>query len=316
MRLYDSICEGQTYDFNGRPLTYSGLFFDTLQRIGTDCDSLIQLRLAVLEKPDLETYIINSCREPYGYTIESFSYYTPYRRWTASPPDSTLLGQEGNENIFVNPSQPTQYTIYADYRESPPQCPGTNSVSVIPIQPVVAGLRCYPGTLDYDHLTLAAEDYSVGNRTAPYGGWAGRNWYINGIRQPEKDSLARFEAQPEWGDIVNVKIEAYSYTCLDSAEKNVQFHRIALFFPNAFTPQADRNNLFRPLLQGITEYEIWIYRRTGQLVFHTSDPLQGWDGTYQGAPCPQGSYTYRCRYRDTLTPLGNKYQIGTLLLLR
>ena len=44
--IYDTICEGTTYDFHGRDLTQAGIYSDTLQTIN-GCDSVIVLTLSV-----------------------------------------------------------------------------------------------------------------------------------------------------------------------------------------------------------------------------------------------------------------------------
>ena len=44
--IYDTICEGTTYDFHGRDLTQTGTYSDTLQTINA-CDSVIVLTLSV-----------------------------------------------------------------------------------------------------------------------------------------------------------------------------------------------------------------------------------------------------------------------------
>ena len=44
--IYDTICEGTTYDFHGRDLTQAGIYSDTLQTIN-GCDSVIVLTLSI-----------------------------------------------------------------------------------------------------------------------------------------------------------------------------------------------------------------------------------------------------------------------------
>lgn len=297
-------------------MIYSGLYFDTLPRHNASGDSLIRLRLTVLEKLDIYIHSTKNCKPPVGYTLQCSSYQASYCRWSAEPQDTSLDTQNHGLAVTVNPLKPTTYSLYADYREAPPQCPSSASIVINPIQPVVAGLRINPTILDYDNLILRAEDYSVGNRTAPYGGWAGRNWYINGELQPHRDSLALFQIPPDAPDTIDLLMEAYSPTCLDTSFRRIPFRRVALFFPNCFTPQAESNNRFAPQPQGILQYEIWIYSRRGILIYHDTKPLPGWDGTYQGRPCPQDTYTYHCRYRDAATPNGWQHLHGTVTLIR
>lgn len=72
-----------------------------------------------------------------------------------------------------------------------------------------------------------------------------------------------------------------------------------IYIPNSFTPNGDGlNDVFKPTGSGITsvEYLLTIYDKWGVVVFQTTDPEEGWDGTYQGTLVPCNSvmsYTLR-----------------------
>jgi gliding motility-associated-like protein len=70
-------------------------------------------------------------------------------------------------------------------------------------------------------------------------------------------------------------------------------------FPNAFTPNHDgKNDIFRSnQSSGIDHYNLHIFSRWGQLVFKSSDPSVGWDGTISGQLAPTGNYIWKARYR-------------------
>lgn len=316
VHYYDSVCEGQPYTFNGVTLTHTGLYFDTLPRVGTECDSVVMLHFTLLDYPEIAFNPVKLCSGDVGYRLNSAS-GTPYHYWTSEPFDSSLVGHEYEDIVHINPIVPTNYTLYADYRPSPAQCPASRTITINPIQPVVAAMHITPDEITYDRMELVVEDYSVGNREAPWGGgWAGRKYFIDNIRQPGGDSIAHFQAQPWWGDSVVVSMVAFSPTCFDSIARTIPFRRLSLFFPNIFTPHGDINNRFLPVTKGILEYEMWLYDRRGSLVFHTTDLNEGWDGTSHGIPCPQGTYVYRCRYRDIVTPNGWQSASGSVTLIR
>ena len=70
--------------------------------------------------------------------------------------------------------------------------------------------------------------------------------------------------------------------------------------PNAFSPDNDGlNDLFKPLsnCQRYEEYAFRIYSRWGQLVFESSDPLQGWDGRFEQEPMASDLYAWILEYR-------------------
>lgn len=67
-----------------------------------------------------------------------------------------------------------------------------------------------------------------------------------------------------------------------------------IFIPNAFSPNGDRTNdtWNIPALEAYTTFEVAVFSRWGQLVFHLKNSLKPWDGTFKGKPLPIGAYTY------------------------
>ena len=57
-----------------------------------------------------------------------------------------------------------------------------------------------------------------------------------------------------------------------------------------------------------------VFDRWGNLLFESTDPERGWNGTYKGALCPQDVYVYRItvKYND-----GNEFtKTGDVTLIR
>jgi gliding motility-associated-like protein len=78
--------------------------------------------------------------------------------------------------------------------------------------------------------------------------------------------------------------------------------------PNAFTPNTSGstggmvgsggiNDIFYPITEGVTEFNMQIFNRWGELIFESNSPDYGWDGYYQGRLCPAGVYVYKIRAR-------------------
>ncbi len=87
---------------------------------------------------------------------------------------------------------------------------------------------------------------------------------------------------------------SYSNEVLSEQEPKV-------YLPNAFLPKGI-NNLFKPVnvFVGNEGYDFVIYNRWGQMVFHTSDPEDGWDGKYNGEYVQGGVYVYLLKFRNAL----------------
>jgi PKD repeat protein len=67
-----------------------------------------------------------------------------------------------------------------------------------------------------------------------------------------------------------------------------------IYVPTAFNPKSIVGNaIFKATPVGISRFKyLNVYNRLGQLVFSTSDPAQGWDGTFKGAPQPPAAYVW------------------------
>ena len=85
--------------------------------------------------------------------------------------------------------------------------------------------------------------------------------------------------------------------------------------PNAFTPgKFGINGTVTVVGFGIGKIDWRIYNRWGQLIFHTTNRKQGWDGTYKGTVQPMDVYTYTL---DVEFTDGKKYRkTGDITLLR
>ena len=102
--------------------------------------------------------------------------------------------------------------------------------------------------------------------------------------------------------------------CSDTASTIVPIRVDRLWFPNVFTPGEATNNLFRGYGVNIRDYDLQVYTRWGDCIFHTKDINQGWDGTYRGVQSPMSAYAYICHY----TTLEGEPRVvtGTVTLLR
>ncbi|SFV29381.1 PKD domain-containing protein [Thermoflavifilum thermophilum] len=74
----------------------------------------------------------------------------------------------------------------------------------------------------------------------------------------------------------------------------------AIYVPTAFTPNGDgHNDVLRPFPVGIVKLDYFrVYNRWGELVFETSQYLQGWDGYYKGKPADPGGYVWVVKGED------------------
>lgn len=91
-----------------------------------------------------------------------------------------------------------------------------------------------------------------------------------------------------------------SHGCSDSLVKAIEvLPTFNIFVPNAFTPNGDAlNNEFTAVTRGVSSFHMQVFNRWGALLFETNDPSLGWNGSYQGKPCPNDVYVYKLEATD------------------
>lgn len=94
-----------------------------------------------------------------------------------------------------------------------------------------------------------------------------------------------------------ITLIASSGTCVDSTSITLEVaDELIYFVPNSFTPDGDEyNNFFMPVFNSSFDkqsYTMMIFDRWGEIIFETHDLDVGWDGTYHGEMCKEGTYTW------------------------
>ncbi len=104
--------------------------------------------------------------------------------------------------------------------------------------------------------------------------------------------------------------------CTDSAYTLVE-GPVLIYIPNAFTPNNDgMNDAFKVVISEVTQYELDIFNRWGELVFHSEDPDEVWIGNVNGGEhyAPAGMYNYRLKWKGARTDA--EEMLGTFQLMR
>ena len=157
----------------------------------------------------------------------------------------------------------------------------------------------------YQEAYLWAEGVPVGGELT---------WYPSGV------SADGFTVNNGDSVVVNPFYDTYyvvSYsingcTAYDTVLVNVNYQEVVQV-PNSFSPNGDGVNDFLKVLTNvdvdnnytngfteggaIAEIDFRIYNRYGILVFKTSDPHEGWDGTFKGKPENPATFVYTIDYR-------------------
>ena len=295
------------------PLVWRGVPFSrpaadtTRLPVAEGADSIVVLTLRAETPPSLSVQARAFCTLSGGYAIslpDTLCYRLRSTPADAALPGGWVPGTELGDSLVLAPRATTRYILEAAYCDTL-GCPHRDTLLLSPVFPVEALLGLSPRVLDEDHLDLTLEDLF----TQPHR----REWHINGMLSLDTGSLLLYRAAPT-DDSVAVMLAVGTATCADTARAVVPIVSQSMWFPNVFTPGLPPNNLFRGYGKSIVDYDLKVYTRWGDCIFHTTDILQGWDGTYRGVPSPPSAYAYICRY--TTADGRQLTATGTVTLLR
>lgn len=229
-------------------------------------------------------------------------------RWTSSPYDPALDNQQGHDSVLVFPLVNTAYSVQPS-TDIP--CIQSNTGATVKVHPYpLLKVETSASFADVIDPTISFTDLSENS--------AERLWvFSDGTQATSPHITHTFTIEGQ--DSVGVSL----HTCnalLCCADTSMMFpvKTTTLWFPNAFTPGADINNTFGVVsAANIVYYEIYIYNRQGNLVFHSSSPTQAWDGrTGEGTECMMGAYVYYYRYTLDTNPNNVLEGRGTVTLIR
>lgn len=89
-----------------------------------------------------------------------------------------------------------------------------------------------------------------------------------------------------------------------------------LMIPNAFSPNADGVNDYFKLITASEPqfFEMSIYNRSGQRIFHSRNIFRYWDGKFKSTDCPAEAYVYIIKYQFDGLPA--RLRSGNIILVR
>lgn len=130
------------------------------------------------------------------------------------------------------------------------------------------------------------------------------------------------EYDPETG-VYNITLVAISQAgCTDTVIGLIRINEALIFYvPNTFTPDQDQfNETFQPVFtSGFDpfDYTLLIFNRWGEIIFESHDASIGWNGVYgiDGAPCQDGTYTWKIEFKTTATD-ERQVHVGHVNLLK
>jgi gliding motility-associated-like protein len=161
---------------------------------------------------------------------------------------------------------------------------------------------------------------SINNMGGPFTNFNFAYTWTNTSGNSQAGSL--YQKSFNQNDTVVVSVGYCKYLCSDTVVINVldcdtakdPRDVAAVFAPTAFTPNGDsRNDHYLVKANAISYFDMTIYNRLGNILFHSRDITTGWDGTFEDVFCREGVYVAKIIYRDIDGQEFTKYQQFSLM---
>lgn len=102
---------------------------------------------------------------------------------------------------------------------------------------------------------------------------------------------------------------------MDSVKLEVESCETILWAPNAFSPDDNGiNDRFFISCLNVSQFELYIFNRYGEIIYQSKDYYEGWDGTFKNQMCKNDLYVWKVVYKG----LDNKEytKFGNVFLIR
>ena len=111
----------------------------------------------------------------------------------------------------------------------------------------------------------------------------------------------------------------FNFSQNDTIVAHFEKEEFSFYVPNSFSPDNDGiNEVWQPVSGAIDadNYEVWVFGRNGEIVFHSTNPNQVWDGGHTGGDHYVQNETYA--FRIVVKPIhgGARTITGHVTLLR
>jgi gliding motility-associated-like protein len=264
------------------------------------CQATDRVRVTAVPYPQIVS--IGDTAICYGDRIQLYAEGGAYYQW------SPLIAIDNYTiaNPYVNPPVTTTYTLsVTDTLGCPKPSYKDILVRVIPPVPAFAG---------NDTVVVIGQPLQLHATGAEFYKWYPPSYLSDpGIADP----VATFGSEVGEEQTYSVKVFTPE-GCFAYDTMKVRVFRTLpdIFMADAFTPNNDGlNDVFRAIPVGIKQFDyLRIFNRWGQVVFSTTNPEEGWDGTVKGREQAADTFIWMVSGIDYL---GKKIvKKGTLLLMR
>jgi gliding motility-associated-like protein len=225
----------------------------------------------------------------------------------AALPTSSLNGITGTWSPALNNQATTSYT----FTPNPGLCTSTANITISIIQQAIAQFSITPNdsiligsTLYFQNTSLNANSFI---------------WQVNNQEFSTVEHPSYLTSNEEY---LVFTLIALNQTCADTFEIQVPLiENSFVFAANCFTPDADEfNPTWKPYISDnfdLSNYQLTIYNRWGEVIWESFDYNTAWDGTYgtSGMDVQDDIYTWVLQLKKKKNDEVSSYS-GTLIRIR
>lgn len=193
-------------------------------------------------------------------------------------------------NLYITYVDPGTGTISVSFTSSDGCQVDTQFVNIVDVFPLpVADFFLSPQYPDiYD------ADVDLINASSNYDS---TQWFFLGDTITTQDANILLSDVPADSNVTICLVVMNQFGCSDTTcDSFIIDNEFFLYVPNAILLDGySENNVFMPTLNYFHPdwYELFIFNRWGEQIFHTDDVNQGWDGTYNGIQVQDGVYVWK-----------------------
>lgn len=304
-----SICDNQSYDFNGTSLTTAGTYPATFTS-SSGCDSVVQLNLAVYPTYSLLRPVSLCGNESFEFNGTDYSlpgdYPVPFI--SSAGCDSVITLRISIDDQIVHYREATicegetyelenfTFTEAGEFEIFHPNQNGCDSITRLNliVSPSPKASFSYEIIQTGDEFTTV----SFTDNTDYISGFGSNEWdfddgtILNNVSETEHD------LPNETNRVYAVQLIAENNLgCIDSTTALIEITPpLNVYVPNTFTPNSGKyNNTFYFEVNGdidVYTFSMLVFNRWGEIVFESQNKNRHWDGTYNNTPVPSGTYTW------------------------
>ena len=264
-----TLCEGDDLPLSNSTIHAEGVYMDTLTN-AIGCDSIIQIDLKI-DTIDFEMVTIPSCRDDETGSIQITSIQDGAAPFTFSLDGANFTNDDFFENLSAG-----SYSVQVIDRNL---CEDTKQITIEESPEIIIEIQ--------DAYELTCEEPSL-------------NLALN----VDESTEVVWSTGNSSNEIIIDEVGAYAVTLSNLCQdKRIEFiveeaeddNSDLVYIPNAFSPNQDAINDEFKIYYATPpiEFQLEVFDRWGNKLFHTNDPNIGWNGFYRNEDMQTGVYVYK-----------------------